>query len=126
MSRERRNQGGLDGQAVGWCAVAPRGAYLALERSRVLQPVDDQLVWSISCLFVAKRFRRKGLSSQLIAAAEIRKGARGEGRGGYPQVMDGSLPDAFVWTGLEQGFLKAGFVEVARRSPKRPIVRLKM
>jgi hypothetical protein len=33
------------------------------------------------------------------------------------------LPDAFVWTGLEQSFLRVGFIEVARRSPKRPILR---
>jgi hypothetical protein len=30
-----------------------------------------------------------------------------------------------VWTGLEQSFLQAGFAEIARRSPKRPILRSK-
>jgi hypothetical protein len=40
-----------------------------------------------------------------------------------PQVVADDLPIAFVWTGLEQSFLKAGFTEVARRSPKRPILR---
>src|SRR5450631_702222 len=29
-----------DGKPVGWCAVAPRKASPALERSRLLQPVD--------------------------------------------------------------------------------------
>jgi len=42
---------------------------------------------------------------------------------GNPQVVADDLPIAFVWTGLEQSFLKAGFTEVARRSPKRPILR---
>ena len=36
-----------------------------------------------------------------------------------------TIPAAFVWTGLEQNFVNAGFIEVARRSPKRPILRSK-
>src|SRR6202171_4504040 len=28
-------------EPVGWCAIAPREQYLALERSRILKPVDD-------------------------------------------------------------------------------------
>ena len=116
----------VDGKPVGWCAVAPREAYPALERSRILQPVDAQPVWSISCLFVEKNYRRQGLSSKLIQAAT--KFAISQGANiveGYPQVVEGSLPAAFVWTGLEQSFQRAGFVEVARRSPKRPIFRSK-
>src|SRR5215470_5626040 len=42
----------LDNQPVGWCAVAPREAYTALERSRLLKPIDAQPVWSISCFFI--------------------------------------------------------------------------
>lgn len=115
-----------DGKPAGWCAVAPREAYPALERSRILKPVDSQPVWSISCLFVEKSHRRQGLSTKLIQAAT--KFAQSQGAKiveGYPQVVAGSLPDAFVWTGLEQSFLQAGFAEIARRSPKRPILRSK-
>jgi GNAT superfamily N-acetyltransferase len=116
-----------DGKPAGWCAVAPREAYPALERSRILKPVDSQPVWSISCLFVEKSHRRQGLSTKLIQAAT--KFAQSQGAKiveGYPQVVAGSLPDAFVWTGLEQSFLQAGFAEIARRSPKRPILRSKV
>jgi len=31
---------------VGWCAIAPRAEYVALERSRILRPLDDLPVWS--------------------------------------------------------------------------------
>ena len=51
----------VDGEAVGWCAVAPREAYPALERSRVLKRVDDKPVWSVVCFFVAKPFRGEDL-----------------------------------------------------------------
>ena len=43
---------------------------------------------------------------------------------GYPNELKGDqLPDAFVYTGLASAFRKAGFVEAARRSEKRPIMR---
>lgn len=109
---------------VGWCAVAPREAYPALERSRILKPVDAEKVWSISCLLVDKRYRRRGLSAQLIAAATRFAHAQGAKIvEGYPQAVPAPLPDPFVWTGLEQSFVGAGFKEIARRTPKRPILR---
>jgi hypothetical protein len=33
------------------------------------------------------------------------------------------MPAAFAWTGLIAAFRKAGFKEVLRRSPARPIMR---
>ena len=46
--------GYLDGEPVAWCAVAPRADYPSLERSRLLQPVDDTPVWSgLAFSFVA-------------------------------------------------------------------------
>src|SRR4051794_6793426 len=43
-----------EGKPVGWCAVAPREDYPLLERSRTLARVDDEAVWSVTCLFVAR------------------------------------------------------------------------
>jgi hypothetical protein len=48
----------LAGQPIGWCSVAPRASFSALQRSRIFQPIDQQPVWSISCLFVNKPYRR--------------------------------------------------------------------
>ena len=39
-------------EPIGWCAIAPRADYTALKRSRILKPVDDHPVWSVSCLFI--------------------------------------------------------------------------
>jgi GNAT superfamily N-acetyltransferase len=113
------------GRPVGWCAVAPRPSYPALGRSRVLAPVDDEPVWSVSCLFVDKGHRRKGVSVRLLrAAVEFVRGRGGRVVEGYPvEPAQESAPAAFVWTGLASAFLAAGFVEVARRSPTRPIMR---
>jgi len=112
-------------EPVGWCAIAPRPEYVVLGRSRVLAPVDDQSVWSISCLFVARPFRRHGISSRLIDAAA--KFARQHGAKiieGYPvEPYSEKVPDVFAWTGLVAAFEQAGFREVARRSKSRPIMR---
>jgi len=115
-----------DGKPVGWCAVAPREDFSFLERSRVLAPLDDQPVWSITCLFVAKEWRRRGLSTQLIEAAV--KLARKHGANvveAYPQDVKGTWPAAFIWTGVTPAFKKAGFKVAGRRSPKRPIMRIR-
>jgi GNAT superfamily N-acetyltransferase len=114
-----------DGQAVGWCAVAPREAYPALGRSRMLAAIDDKPVWSISCFFIAKEQRRKGLTVSLLRAAVDFVRERG-GRivEGYPvEPKSASMPAVFAWTGVASAFLKAGFKEAARRSPTRPIMR---
>jgi GNAT superfamily N-acetyltransferase len=111
-------------EPVGWCAVAPRTVYLRLEGSRVLRPLDDQPVWSVTCFFVARPYRRSGLTSQLLGAAVEYARKRGAKIvEGYPQDLRKDLPDAFVWTGLVSAFQKAGFKEVARRSPTRPVMR---
>ena len=110
---------------IGWCAVAPREDYPRLARARTLKPLDDRPVWSVTCLFVEKGWRRKGLSSRLIEAAAAYARERGATLvEGYPMdPRDPHTPAAWVWTGLPGSFEKAGFDEVARPSPTRPIYR---
>jgi len=109
---------------IGWCAVAPRADYPALARSRILQPVDGEPVWSVSCLFVARPYRNRRVSVRLLEAADGYARRRG-GRivEGYPVDPAGRVADAFVWNGLASAFRRAGFHEVARRSKTRPIMR---
>ena len=115
-------------QPVAWCAVAPREQYVSLARSRVLKPVDDEPVWSISCLFVLKPYRRKGVSVRMLRAAvelAAKQGARIVE--GYPtQPWIDTAPDTFLWTGVPSAFEKAGFKEVLRRSRTRPIMRYRI
>lgn len=118
--------GYLDDVPVAWCSVGPRPDFPGLDRSRILRPVDTQAVWSITCLFIHKNHRRKGLSGKMIAAAA--EFARLQGAGmleAYPvEPKQGKMPDVFAWTGITAPFLKAGFQEVARRSEGRPVLRL--
>ena len=112
-------------EVIGWCAVAPRKEYVALTTSRILKPIDDAPVWSISCLFVKKNYRRRGISSQLLkAAVELAKAHGAEIVEGYPtEPTNEATADPFLWHGIASAFLAAGFKEVLRRSPTRPIMR---
>src|SRR5262249_36673407 len=82
--------------------------------------------WSVTCLFVARPFRRKGVSTQLLRAAAAHAKRQGAAMvEGYPvDPRQNTVPDAFVWTGLVSAFRKAGFREVARRCATRPIMSL--
>ena len=114
----------LGKEPIGWCAVAPRKQYIGLERSRILQPVDAEPVWSVSCLFVRKDYRRQGVASKLLAGAI--KFASSKGASiveGYPVDTSTNMADAFLWHGTASAFLAAGFKEVLRRSESRPIMR---
>jgi GNAT superfamily N-acetyltransferase len=113
------------GEPAGWCAVAPREKYSRLEKSRALKPVDEKPVWSVSCFFIAKPFRRKGLSVKLLketlAYAQQYGATIVEAYPVEPKVD--ALPDVFAWTGIKSTFTHAGFKEVKRHTPARPIMR---
>lgn len=113
---------------VGWCSVAPREDFPALDNSRVLKRVDEKPVWSVVCFYIDKNYRKKGLSVELLNAAKAYvKSKKGKIIEGYPvEPKSGKTADAFAWTGLSSAFRKAGFKEVARRSETRPIMRYKV
>ena len=115
-------------EAVGWIQVDARAAFPRLDSSRVLKPVDDKAVWSVSCFLVDKRFRRQGLSTQLLQAACAFARARGATiLEGYPiDTPKASYPAVYAWTGFAGTFREAGFEEVARRSNTRPIMRKRL
>jgi GNAT superfamily N-acetyltransferase len=117
-----------DGDPVGWCAVAPRDEFPTLDRSRILKRVDEEPVWSVVCFFVKRTHRHRGLSVLLLQAAVDFAAAHGaEIVEGYPvEPRKAEMPPVFAFTGLARAFLQAGFVEVARRSETRPIMRYRI
>jgi GNAT superfamily N-acetyltransferase len=117
--------GYLGAESVGWCSIEPRQEMVILRRSRLFQPVDDRPVWSISCLYIAPAWRRKGLSATLIGGAV--DWARGRGAQiveAYPvEPKQDEMPPVFAYMGIASAFRAAGFREVARRSETRPMMR---
>lgn len=118
----------VEGEPIGWCAIGLRTAYERLQHSRVLAPVDDLSVWAITCFFIRKDFRRKGVSKMLIRAAlDFAKSQGAQTVEAYPNLpKKGQMPDVFAFTGIASTFFAVGFKEVARRSETRPIVRFQL
>ncbi len=111
-------------EPVGWCSVGPRAAYAGLARSRTLKPIDDRPVWSVTCFFVARPHRKRGVTLALLEAAVAH--ARKQGAKiveAYPVDPGKPWPDAYAFSGLLPVFRRAGFKEVARPSRTRAIVR---
>jgi hypothetical protein len=115
----------VDGLPAAWVGVAPRSEFDRLNRSRNFAPLDDIPVWSVNCFVVAKAYRRQGLMATLArdaAAHAFAKGAPGvEAYPIEPGTKSGS-PDLYL--GTPNAFRAAGYVEVARPLPRRPIMRL--
>ena len=124
--------GYLDGAPTGWCAVAPRPTYTRLTRSRLLtgtgsEELADPTVWAVTCFVVRRTARGRGLAGALLAGAvELARKGGATVVEGYPIDLAErpKTSSAELYHGPLQVFLRAGFTEVARPAPGRPLVRL--
>jgi GNAT superfamily N-acetyltransferase len=114
----------FDGKrAVGWCQLTPRDALPWLDRAWRLRRIDAKPVWSISCFYIRKGYRKRGVTTALIhAAIRVATRARATVLEAYP--LDAELTPSASGTGFLSTFLRAGFTVVARHARPRPIVRL--
>jgi GNAT superfamily N-acetyltransferase len=111
-----------DDMAVGWCQLTPRDALPWLDRTWRLKRVDQDPVWSISCFYIRKGHRRKGVATALInAALKTAERAGASAVEAYP--LDADLTPSTSHTGYASTFARAGFKTVARHVPSRPIMR---
>ena len=107
---------------VGWCQLTPRDSLPWLDRTWRLKRVDDLTVWCISCFYVRKGYRKRGITSALIAAAVDRaKRAGAPAVEAYP--LDASATPSASGTGYASTFARAGFQVVCLRTLARPIMR---
>lgn len=114
-----------EGEAIAWCAFAPREDFMRLEKSRVHKRIDSKKVWSIPCFFIDKNVRRNGVSVELLKGVIKYAETHGiEIIEAYPTIpTQEKLPDSFAWIGLYKSFKRAGFEIVDRTSKNRPMVR---
>jgi|GEM_PF-6179635 len=77
---------------------------------------------AITCFAVRKSHRHRGVTAFLIRAAlQMASAAGGPAVEAFP--LDGSVSPSATSTGYLSTFLDAGFTEVSRRSPEKPVVR---
>lgn len=118
----------LNGTPIGWIALAPREDYIKIEASRSFRRIDDTPVWSITCFFIRKEYRRQGLSRTLIksAIAHARK-KRIRALEAYPMIpYNDKVSAPFLWTGVLSAFLDNGFRVVRQSGKSRAMVRLEL
>ena len=115
------------GRVIGWVSLGPREDYARLVRSPVMKAVDDKPVWSIICFVVDPGARHRGVAEAMLEGAMA--WARKQGvtlLEAYPCDKRGKASDDSMWFGAKSMFDRAGFVEVARRKPMRPVMRKKL
>jgi ribosomal protein S18 acetylase RimI-like enzyme len=111
---------------VGWISLGPRKDFARLERSPVMKPVDDRPVWSIVCFVVPAEYRGQGIARALLRGAIAYAKKHGATLvEAYPVDRPTRSSDNSMWFGAKSMYDKAGFKEVARRKPQRPVVRIK-
>jgi GNAT superfamily N-acetyltransferase len=111
----------LDGEAVGWVAVAPRAELGRVDASRATPPVDDAPVWVIPCITVLKAARGRGVALALIQAAIDYAGSQGAPAvEAYARAGTERVHDDFAYYGTERLFRRAGFRVVRKPLPGLP------
>jgi GNAT superfamily N-acetyltransferase len=115
----------LDGEPVGWCAVAPRADHPRLLRDyRVpwlgrTEDKTDATIWAVTCFVTRAGYRRRGISRALArAAAEFARDRGARAVEGYPDLVDGGP------VGTLAMFTDAGFAEVSRPGNRRAVLRI--
>lgn len=120
----------VDGEAVGWCRVAPRAEQQRLSRTQVVKrgarPAEEQLVWAISCLVIRRSHRGQGLAGVLVAAAiDLARAGGARVVEAYPRDTGGEKRASNdLYVGTATLFASAGFAEVSRPTPNRLVMEL--
>lgn len=119
--------GYVGGEPAAWLGIAPRAAFDRLNRSKSFAPVDDIPVWSMNCFIVRKAWRKSGMMRRLIAGGiEFVRERGGKTVEAYPFEGTRKPLNDELFVGTAAAFRNLGFVEVARRLPSRPVMRLEL
>jgi GNAT superfamily N-acetyltransferase len=116
----------LDGETpAGWVAVAPKANYPRLVGSAVADSDSGPDTWSVTCFFVHRTARGRGLAQDLLAAAVDHAAERGaRAVEGYPVDTEGARRGSGdLYHGTLDMFRTAGFTLVDRRGTRRALVR---
>jgi GNAT superfamily N-acetyltransferase len=121
----------LDERPVGWTRVAPRFEVPWVLSNRALKRLlpEDSGAWWVTCFVVDGKYRGRAVGHALLNAAVSH--ARDHGASvveGHPVDTDkltaSSVSGSALFTGTLAMFVAAGFTEIGRTFPSRPVMRL--
>lgn len=108
------------GEPVGWCSVAPVDTFRRLGPGVATEGRAG--VWALTCFYVPRRLRGRGIARRLLDAAIAR--AREGGAHtleAYPVAPDSP---SYRFLGVVPLFREAGFAEAGRAGTRRHVMRL--
>lgn len=119
-----------NGQAVGWMQIGPRSDVPEwnnagrVSAEAAPNEAADLTVWAISCFFLRKQARGRGLTHRMVAAGldfAARNGARFVEA--CPMDQAGNSKSIGLFVGSSRVFEKAGFSRLVERKAGRPLMR---
>ncbi|WP_328333549.1 GNAT family N-acetyltransferase [Kribbella sp. NBC_00382] len=115
----------LDGEPVGWCAVAPRADHARLLRDNRVpwlgrtEDKTDPTVWAVTCFITHAGYRRRGISHALAhASVDFARQRGAHALEGYPDFAEGGS------VGTLATFTDAGFTQVSQPGKRRAVLRI--
>jgi GNAT superfamily N-acetyltransferase len=124
--------GYLDEQPVGWTRVQPRSLLPGVMGNRAVRRLleTDPAAWWVTCFVVRRERRGHGVGVGLLrAAADWARAHGGSVLDGHPvdvSVLKTAPSPSAVFTGTLAMFAQAGFAEIGRTFPGRPIMRMEL
>ncbi|MDQ0375548.1 GNAT family N-acetyltransferase [Cellulomonas humilata] len=121
----------VDGSPAGWSRVVPRATLPGVTGNRALRRLldDDPVAWWVTCFAVRRGHRGAGVGTALLVAAV--EHARRHGASvleGHPvdvtRLRAAKVSGSAVFTGTLAMFEAAGFHEIGRTYPSRPVMRV--
>jgi GNAT superfamily N-acetyltransferase len=123
----------VEGRPAGWSRVVPRATLPGVMGNRALRRLldDDPAVWWVTCFAVRREHRGAGVATALLVAAV--EHARRHGASaveGHPvdvgRLQAAKISGSAVFTGTLAMFESAGFHEIGRTYPSRPVMRMEL
>ncbi len=119
----------FDGEtAVGWAQYGPPAELMHIKNRKAYEAGaagEAPAAWRITCFFVDKAYRRRGVGALALAGAldEI-AGAGGGTVEAFPERIEGQKTSAgFLWNGTYSMFERAGFRPVRKIGKHRWVMR---
>jgi len=103
-------------QPVGWCQFGPREELPRIERKRGYKDTGEDSLWRVTCFFIDKDHRKRGVAREALRAAlEVMERRGAKTVEAYPlETTRERYSSSFLWAGTKHLFSQFGFRQTRR------------